>query len=240
MGRFFILELMRIIFFHHAGGDKYAFLPYKPILDELGWEAVYYELPGHGDRYQDTLLTDANLIAKDAYDQLRTYMKEDYILFGNSMGSLISYLVLHKIVENGLLLPLHFFVASRKCPASYIRVNRDQLLSDLEFWQIIREYNGPTALIENEELRALYEPILRADHQLLESYDHIEKPGLDVPATALYGRQDRYSFKEMESWKQHFNSEVDILGFDGGHFFVYEQPKEVMTAVTSKIGFTEN
>jgi surfactin synthase thioesterase subunit len=226
---------MRIIFFHHAGGDRYAFKPYWPLLKEKGWEGATYEFPGHGDRFNEDLLHDAHQLADDAFKILRSDLQGKYILFGNSMGSLVAYLLLHRIEEAGVTRPLHFLAPSRKSPASNPSVLRNEPLSGEAFWQMIREYGGPDALMENAELKELYEPILRADYNILETYQHEFRPKLKVSATILYGADDRYSLEKLQGWTNHFQDAPAFRGMKGGHFFVYEQPHSVLDIVARRM-----
>jgi len=200
---------MKIIFFHHAGGDQYAFLPYRDHLDEMGWDAVYYELPGHGDRFNEPLLNNVGDVLEDVWSQIEHELTGDYILFGNSMGSLIAYMLLHRIEQKKLNSPRHFFAASRMCPASYPVVIRKTDLTHEEFWEMIREYGGASDFIDNVEFRSMFEPILRAC--------------------------DRYSQKDQRTWSQHFAQPVSYHLFDAGHFFVYENPVGVLEVIQSTL-----
>ncbi|MCP4121627.1 MAG: thioesterase [Bacteroidetes bacterium] len=231
---------MKIIFFHHAGGDKYAFLPYKPHLESIGWEAVYYDLPGHGDRYHEPLIHDVGLILDDIWDRISHELTGDYVLFGNSMGSLLAYLLLHRIEEANLQPPLHFFAASRMCPASYPVVIRKTDMTHEEFWEMIREYGGASDFIDNVEFRSMFEPILRADYGILESYIHLGKRVLDIPATLMFGARDRYSPEDRQTWSTHFCKPVNYQVFDSGHFFVYENPVGVLEVMRTALSAPAN
>jgi surfactin synthase thioesterase subunit len=231
---------MRIIFFHHAGGDRYAFAPYRELLEDAGWEMTVYEFPGRGDRFNEPLLDDALALAGEACKTLDEFLHGEYVVFGNSMGSLVAYLLLHRLQEDNRVLPVHFFAAARKCPASYSAFKRDEPLSDEEFWQMVADYGGPASLIRNAELRELYGPILRADYSVLQTYAHAELPVLSVPATILYGKEDRYSRADLQSWRRHFEQEPVLQAFDGGHFFVYEQPQQVLELITHSLARTQH
>lgn len=227
---------MRIIFFHHAGGDKYAFNPYRVLLAGLGWEMVAYDFPGHGDRFNEPLLHTAEELVEDAYNALADKFEGEYVLFGNSMGTLPAYLLMHRLIKARLPLPVHFFGSARRSPASYRPQHRDKPLSDADFWKRIEDFGGPATLHSNPELRELYEPILRADYDILDGYDHESGlPPLPVAATILYGSGDRYTYEELTPWKLLFSLPVELIGLKGGHFFVYEQPESVLECIRKSL-----
>ena len=227
---------MKIIFLHHAGGDQYAYKKYKPLLEEKGWEGIYYDLPGHGDRFTEPLLDDIYAIVEETYNRLENHFESEYAIFGTSMGTLIGYLLSHKIIENQKELPKHLFFASRRCPDSHLRFPRVAHLPEQYFWEKVRKYGGvPAALIKNKELRELYEPLLRADFRALEEYQPIERNKLNISSTILLGKQDLITFEEMKTWQSHFDSNVDIVEFDGGHFFCYMNTDEVLEIMIQKL-----
>lgn len=227
---------MRIIFLHHGGGDQYAYRRYKALMEAQGWEGVYFDLPGHGERFSEPLLGDIHEIAADAYEQLKPYFKGDYAFFGTSLGTLVAFLLSHKMMQNGDELPKHLFLASRKCPNSHLKREHISHLSSEDFWEKIRLYGGcPPALLNNIELREVYEPLLRADFQALEGYVPQERQLLPMPATILFGTNDSMSMEEMKTWQQHFEQPADILEYAGGHFFCYLKTDEMMQLMQTKL-----
>lgn len=227
---------MKIIFLHHAGGDQYAFKKFKNLIDQNGWEAVYFDLPGHGDRFTEPLIDDIHSIVEETYNSLHHHFVDDYAIFGTSMGTLIAYLLAHKLNDNQKTLPRHLFLASRRCPDSHLRFPRVAHLPEEDFWEKVRIYGGcPPALIKHKELREVYEPLLRADFRALEEYQPMKRNLLDIPTTILLGKQDLITFEEMTTWQNHFKPEIDILEFDGGHFFCYLHAEEVLKVMKNKL-----
>jgi len=225
---------MRVIFLHHAGGDKYSWRRYREALSpEI--RQLSLEIPGRGDRYREPLLQDMSAIVEDLFIQMRSYVHEPYILVGKSMGALKAYLLLHKLVENGLPLPLHVFLGSRKCPASYADHIRIAQEPAPVFWKGIEAYGGcPPALLQHEELKELYEPILRADFTALERYIHQQRPKLPVAATVMVGKEDRIALDTVRGWQHHFSGEVDFMELNGGHFFMHEQAFTISKMIEDK------
>jgi hypothetical protein len=135
-------------------------------------ESVAFELPGRSDRFGEPLLNDMHAITEDIFGQIKNELNDDYFFVGISMGSLIAYLLCHKIKANNLPLPKYLFLASRLSPDSYFDEPTIMNTSSEEFWNVVIKYDGvPQALVEHKELRELYEPILRADFEALEKLE---------------------------------------------------------------------
>ncbi len=214
---------MRVIFLHHAGGEKYAWRRYKESLpsDIL---PILTELPGRGDRYGEPLLRDTDEIIEDLYGQILPHLVHPYIIVGKSMGALHAFLLLQRLISEDKPLPVHVFIGSRKSPGSYQNHVRISELPKKDFWEGVKGYGGlPKLLLEHKELMELYEPILRADFYALEHFNCDSKIQIPVPATIMVGSQDRIKLDELKSWQSFFTEEVKFLELPGGHFFMYEQ-----------------
>lgn len=227
---------MKIFFFHHAGGDQYAFRKIKTELVNTDFEPIFFDYPGHGERFSETLLKDIHSVADDIYAQHKSDFSANFSFFGVSMGTLVSYLIALKLKEDGFTLPQHFFAASRRCPAAHKNYPKSSHLEGDAFWEVIGKYGGcPPALIAHKELREVYEPIIRADFKALEDYDHTEQELLNIPATILYGKDDRFKDGDMDSWQQHFSEPITIQEYEGGHFFCYEQSENIVQLLQQKL-----
>lgn len=227
---------MKAILLHHAGGDKYSFRNMQDwLLPEI--QSIAVDLPGRGDRFNETLLNDIHEMTEDIFLQIKNELSEDYFFVGVSMGTLLAYLLCYKIKENNLPLPKHLFLASRLSPDSYVNEPTIMNTDSEEFWKAVIQYNGiPDALMKHQELRELYEPILRSDFEALEKYNisHTPKARLNIPATILIGRADvrNITMNTAENWRHHFEIETLFAEFEGGHFFVYEN-KDVAKYIKS-------
>jgi len=217
---------MKAILLHHAGGDKYAFKNMQQwLLPEI--QSLAVEAPGRSDRFSEPLLNDIHAITNDIFHQLKNEINQDYFFVGVSMGTLVTYLLCHQLKENNLPLPKHLFLASRLSPDAYLQEPTIMHISSDAFWKVVIQYNGvPDALIQHQELRELYEPILRADFEALEKYNisHEAKEPLDIPATILIGNEDsrNITLQTAQTWNHQFANDLAFKEFDGGHFFVYE------------------
>ncbi|MCB0508048.1 MAG: thioesterase [Bacteroidetes bacterium] len=229
---------MKAILLHHAGGDKYAFRNMQQdLLPEI--ESIAYELPGRSDRFAEPFVADLYAATNDIYLQLIKELPENYCIVGNSMGSIIAFLLAHQLKKENQPLPKHLFLASQLSPDAYKNESNIIGISSDDFWKIVQQYDGvPEALLAHKELKEFYEPILRSDFKLLqhfnETFDKIEK--INIPTSILFGTKDtrNVTMEKMQGWRNFFENEIEIKAFEGGHFFLYEN-KEVVPYIKQKM-----
>src|SRR5207244_11188449 len=89
------------------------------------------------------------------------------------------------------LQPYHLFVSG--CTAPHIR-DSDQHTFDLpepEFLEELRRLNGtPREVLEHPDLMQLMSPIIRADFEVVQTYEYTPESLLKIPITAFGGLQD--------------------------------------------------
>lgn len=98
------------------------------------------------------------------------------------------------------------------------RLPREELLAR------VAEYGGTAEqVLEDPELMALFERILRADHQVVETLEYSAGPPLDVPITVLGGRRDPFvSCQALASWNLETTREFSLHLLDAEHDILRE------------------
>jgi medium-chain acyl-[acyl-carrier-protein] hydrolase len=91
-----------------------------------------------------------------------------------------------------------------------------------EFIEELRRINGtPSEVLEHAELMELMLPLLRADFQLVQTYEYIEGDPLRCPIFAYGGSQDDEETRElMSKWKEQTESRFKLHMLPGDHFFL--------------------
>lgn len=218
---------MRAIMLHHAGGDRYAYRLFPSLLvPEI--EVITPELPGRGDRFSEKLLDNISAIVEDLFQQILPFTDQNYVLVGKSMGALTGYLLLLKMMKQGVKLPEHVVFGSRKSPDGYAGHVKIAHLNSFDFWEGVKGYGGcPPALLQHQELMEMYEPILRADFKALEEYVFDQNTAIPIPVNAdvWTGENDRITEEETYGWKHFFSGNVQFKTLPGGHFFMYDTPE---------------
>ncbi len=87
-----------------------------------------------------------------------------------------------------------------------------------------RRYGGiPPAVSASPELVQLLKPALRADIQMVESYQFADEPPLETEILALGGIDDPVvSAAQLEGWRHHTSLACSVRLLPGGHFFLFD------------------
>lgn len=224
---------MKLFCFSYAGGSAMIYLKWKNIIDNY-IEIVPVELPGRGKRFTEKLCHNMEDVVDDIYSKLeKSFINEDYMLYGHSMGSWIVYYLTNKIIKHGTRLPSRVFLSGKEAP--YIK--KDSLIyhemKENEFIEKIYNLGGtPKEVIENKELLDIYIPILINDYKLIETCKY-EKPirKYDFDITIFNGIDDDLDEKDVEGWREYTSKQFKVYNFDGGHFFIHNHTKELLNII---------
>lgn len=94
--------------------------------------------------------------------------------------------------------------------------------------QQLLDYGGiPKEILENKEFFSFFEPIIRADLQAVETWQHIPSSILSISVIVMTGLEEDFTKKEINDWQKEFSKTIEFKTFPGGHFFIDEQAKEV-------------
>lgn len=210
-----------------AGGGGHSFRTLEPHLNSAVLEFRTLELPGRGQRYAEPLLKSAEALAEDCWQQMYPHLQTPYVLFGHSMGSLLAYLLCHKISAKNYPLPERVFLSGRGGPGSSRREAQRYLQSKAALKDTLRNYGGIDDQILNEDAYFdFFEPIIRADFQVVETWEYVPKAPLNIPATVLGGTEEDITLEEYLGWQDVFLDPIDLKLFPGGHFFLFEHAQE--------------
>lgn len=219
----------------HAGGNAMFYTKLKPFLDpRLMFCPV--ELAGRGARFGEAPFTCLDEVVADIFPFFERN-RQPYILMGYSMGSLIIYELLHRIVEEGVRCPDHVFLAAKSAPGIVASNNQVHLLPKDEFIRVIRDMEGtPQEFFSCPELMDLFIPVMRADYSVVENYQwQSGRKPLQLQATVLYGNQDDISVEDIAAWQTHFEAPIHMEEYHGGHFFINDHWASVADLLNRRV-----
>lgn len=229
------IDIIRLFCLPFAGGSCYSFYPFKEHLDSR-IRLTPIELPGHGRRMREPLLTDLGDMCSDVYRQIRDELCEPYAVLGHSMGATLGYLLCRKIASVGAPKPLHLFASGRQGPPCPSRHKNVHLLPQKDFIAHLLSYGGiPDEVLKEKDLLELFEPILRADFQALGNYVYAEEPPLDVATTVLLGTADTTSYEDAVTWQRVTRKNMTMHRFPGGHFFIFDNIQDIGRMVSETV-----
>lgn len=215
---------IRLFCLPYAGGGSAPFHRYRRSLPD--WlELVPLNLPGRESRVADAPYTDLRQLAADAVDATSAYLDHPYALLGHSLGAVVALEMAREIRRRGGPLPRLLVPAA--CRAAQLLGRRSPIhqLPEREFlYELTVRYNGiPTAVLENRELLDLLLPVLRADVQLMDTYQHVPEPPLAVEILALGGTNDTaVSRADLSAWRNQTSVRFSTRMLPGGHFFLFD------------------
>lgn len=217
---------MKIIAFPFAGGNIYSFRFLENELAPKGISVKVIEYPGRGNRIAEPLGENIDDILKKVMPQVIeevSKMKDNefYILYGHSMGGLISYLVANELMKTKLPKPLRLVVSGKSAPSVLYNKGISKMISK-KFWDSIETTGGTSQeLLDSEILREFYEPIIKSDYRAVENYIYKQDEILNYPIDVFYGSDDVFPIKEMKPWENETTASSKTYELSGGHFFIY-------------------
>jgi surfactin synthase thioesterase subunit len=228
-------DKVRLFCIPFAGGSRYAYRGLgKYTADFI--HLVHIELPGHGQRMREPLLTDARKIAEDIFLQIRDDLNPPYAFYGHSLGALLSYLLARKIMAENMPDPVRLFVSGRQGPSVAEEDKDTHRLPRRAFYKKVAEYGGtPQKVLEEEELMAFMEPILRADFQAVATYRHSNTIRLHTPITVMIGLEEKVKHEDALKWREVTHGEISLKQFPGGHFFIFDHFPEIGRIVSTEL-----
>lgn len=150
-----------------GGGNYYSYQFMLPHLNDF--EVMPLELPGRGNRMNEELLKNYDTAVTDIYKQIKAQRKNvPYLIYGHSLGAYLALGATH-LLEKDATPPVYLILTGNPGPNARESKNR-HLFGPEEFINELRRLGGiPEEVLENKELFAFFEPVLRADFELADA-----------------------------------------------------------------------
>lgn len=214
-----------------AGGSQYSFGSFTRLFP-ADIRVSVMELPGRGGRFSEPLLYCFDDMVTDLVGKMKLVTGRPYVIYGHSMGALLGYLMSRRIFEKGMPMPQHLVVSGFAAPVHRKEKLSRYLLGEEEFWRLLIDLGGISGeTAGNEELRAFYEPILRADIQALDSYVYEPCRPMDIPITAIRGTKESTSTAKLLDWQMESSAGAVIKEFEGDHFFIFNHAERIISII---------
>lgn len=217
----------QLFLIHFAGGNCYSFAFLKKYLEQHV-EMISLELPGRGKRMRESLIRNKSQAIEDVFQQVKNQRNPSvpYVLYGHSMGAALGIYIAGLMEAYGD--PSLSFIASGNAGPGESKEKNLYSLAESEFKTELKKLGGvPKELFENEELYQFFEPILRADFEVVEKADTLEVSALTTtPILALMGTQEENSDR-INNWEQYTRASFSGHLFEGDHFFIHQHPDEL-------------
>jgi len=230
--------LLRLFCFHHAGGSASV---YRSWVDYLppSVELVAVQLPGREGRFQEKFITDFDYLVVQLMLAIQPHLDKPCVVFGHSMGSLSGFELIRKMKEMDLVQP-HLLISSGRGAPQY--PDKDPPISSLpekEFIQaLLKDYSSTLqSVLDNDDLKELFIPQLRADFELCENYQYRQGIEIDCPIVAYAGKEEfDISESDLQGWEANTSNRFSIDRCPGDHFFINSAKDEVLSSINSELG----
>jgi external thioesterase TEII len=224
----------QIYLLHFAGGNVYSFQFLKKYFSQ-SYEFIPLELPGRGKRMAERLINSVDSAVSDYVSQIEKHRNgQPFIVYGHSMGASLGLEVTKKMELRGDR-PLRLIVSGNAGPG--IHENKRRYLMDEDnFKNELRELGGvPEEVLNDPDLFGFFEPIMRADFEILESERKTDNGEivLETPIIALMGDSEDKS-DQISNWKTFSTKEVKTVIWSGNHFFIHDHAAHLAKLITEE------
>lgn len=227
---------VRLILLHHAGGSHTVFRRWVRDLPER-YEACLIETPGRGRLAGLPAKRRMADLLDHLLDELGPWLDRPFAVFGHSMGALVGYELVLAMRERGMPLPVWLGVSGHPCPAPQEYAGAYRLPTE-KFRELLGGLGGvPREILGNDEIWAVFEPLLRVDLELIQTWRPDPDPApLPVPITAFAGLSDAVAGPaEMAGWERRTRRFLGVRSFDGGHFYLRQQKRPLVGSIVADV-----
>lgn len=233
------MDKIKLFCLPYAGGSAVIYLKLKRYLNN-NIELVPIELAGRGKRYNELLYEDMDEAVNDIFNVVKNEIHNyKYAVLGYSMGTIISYELIKKIIEEKLDGPEHVFFAAKEPMYMETKEKSIHKLIDNEFINEIVKLGGiPKEILEQKGILDFFLPILRADYRIVELYkDTSEITDLGCDITALGGKKDNITEEKMYAWREYTTKRFKLHMFEGGHFFINDNIENICNIINEELQY---
>ncbi|ODN72162.1 thioesterase II family protein [Methylobrevis pamukkalensis] len=188
-------------------------------------EILPVSLPGReariGEPLAESLEALADGLAADLALRLAVHPAQPYALFGYSMGAVLGYEIGRRLARMGLPKPEMLFLLGCNPPDS-LAAGHDplHLMDSAAFWETLVDLGGtPRELLADPEALQLFEPSVRNDFRLCETYrPDMDAPPLGWPAHAFFADGDRFADAALApGWTRFLGGPLTQHTLSGNH-----------------------
>lgn len=159
-----------------------------------------------------------------------------FMLFGHSMGALVSYALCCELKKQNQALPAHMLVSACRAPHMPAVQPHLHTLPQAEFFQALQQLNGtPKEVLANKELMELFELVLRADFKIASTYQ-AQAVQMPFAFSVMYGdKDDSLCAPQLAAWQELSRQSCTMTELPGDHFFIRQSCALVLNCIEQRI-----
>jgi medium-chain acyl-[acyl-carrier-protein] hydrolase len=227
---------LKMFCFPYAGGTALIFKKWTDFLPS-GVQVVAVELPGRGARLREPPFVSLPALIDELKEVTRPLLDKPFVFFGHSMGAIIAFELARALGRKYGHQPQALFVAGCRAPQVPNRKPITYNLPHEEFMEELVKLDGtPKEVIEHTELMEFMTPLLRADFQLVQTYEYLAGAPLQCPITAYGGLQDFGTPPDdLLLWKELSSSGFASHMLPGDHFFIRSSQAQLLRLLAREL-----
>lgn len=229
---------VRLFCFPYAGGGASVFRSWQGFLgDKVEVLPAHYK--GHEDRITDKPISSMKELVDDIYEELKYLADRPFFMFGHSVGSRVSYELSLRFEKEDNKYFKGLMVSAGLAP-DRPEISPIYDLPDKEFYIGLNKYNKtPEEIYSDKALWNIFEPILRADFKLADTYYNPHETRLSVPILGLRGTKDlEVSSEDILEWGRYTKKGFQSENIEGAHLFIDTNPQPLLKEIKSFINRT--
>jgi medium-chain acyl-[acyl-carrier-protein] hydrolase len=168
-------------------------------------EVAAVQLPSRKWRRHERTLTRIDAVVSDLMPAVEDWFTDDRpaVFFGYSMDAAVSYALASRLLARNDIVPAALFVAACRALHLLKKITPIYTLDDNSFVSAIQRLGGmPDAILNEPELLEFALPVLRADFEVLGTYQCQDQVPLDMPVIAYGGNHDPLASRsELSAWR---------------------------------------
>jgi medium-chain acyl-[acyl-carrier-protein] hydrolase len=225
--------VLRLFCFPYAGGGALAYRQWwRELPPEI--DVVPVELPGRGNRMGEPARRSFPGLISELEEAISPHLDIDFALFGHSMGATIAFELTRQLRRRGRPQPRLLIVSGRRAPGLPVDDPPTYNLPEAEFIAELHKLNGtPKEVLESQELMSLMLPLLRADFELIQTYQYTKEAPLSCPISAYGGTEDLELPRDrLLPWGEQTTQEFSLQMIDGDHFFLRSSQTQLLRLIS--------
>jgi surfactin synthase thioesterase subunit/acyl carrier protein len=233
---------MRLVCFHDAGGSSSLFDDWDKLLGPE-YEVICVQLPGRGDRLDEKPYRSFDDFISEYLPKLREVLNgKPFALFGHSMGGLLAFEVARRLQNNYQMVPTTLAITGTPCLNGFVNTFINSIIeSNLSDEQLVKLLPSADKIDLSNDLHRKLIQTLRADFELIHSYQYTEFPQLTSDIIAITAdSDDRVLRDDVEKWVRETSGNFRLEARNGGHNFVYQDKEFICSILKEEMASRKN
>jgi len=224
---------LRLLCFPPVGGSSSFFRAWLDVQSD-GIEICPVQLPGREERLEERPFGRLRPLIQALVPAIP--QDKPFAFFGHSMGALIAFELARELRRQALPGPRYLFVSAAPAPQLPLQPAR-YLLPDHEFVDALRLLGGTAEIILGDTgLLAYFMPVLRADFEVVDTYEYSAEPPLECPIHVFGGAEDpEVDLEALKSWRGLTTNDFAWQTFPGDHFYLLKAWNSLIGAISSDL-----